>query len=317
MITTNRGYNENYYMSRRKILQDFLREEESDTLKYLDDTENLVSSTKMILNGVVTGEMDYNQIKQKLNEIEQGLSNDCNNLNKEIQKLNLKDKEIEANTLELQKQEEKNTENYLQQIDQLKVELEEKEFTIQNMERLYVELENIIKDNMQQKREQLLSLEQFDNFVAQNDKMKKECEVLENEKTKLLKEYNNLLRENLNLKSKDESFEIEKIKDVLEEISTFGNIHKQAESKIKNLQKKYDNLNEECDDICEQIKNITRTLEGLNIDNDKLIKELIIIKKEMSPYENEGVNKSFTDMYENEEWEDIPIYTISEIRKKM
>ena len=317
MITTNRGYNENYYMSRRKILQDFLREEESDTLKYIDDTENLVTSTKMILNGVVTGEMDYNQIKQKLNEIEQGLSNDCTNLNKEIQKLDLKGKEIETNTLELQKQEEKNSQNYLQQIEQLKIELEEKEFTIQNMERLYVELENIIKDNMQQKREQLLSLEQFDAFVAQNDKMKKECEILENEKTKLLKEYNNLLRENLNLKSKDESFEIEKIKDVLEEISTFGNVHKQAEAKIKNLQNKYDNLSEECNDICEQIKNITRTLEGLNIDNDKLKKELVNIKKEMSPYENEGVNKSFTDMYENEEWKDIPSYTISEIRKKM
>ena len=44
--------------------------------------------------------------------------------------------------------------------------IEDKEFTIQNMERLYVELENIIKDNMKNYREQLLSLEQFDNFMA-------------------------------------------------------------------------------------------------------------------------------------------------------
>ena len=173
-------------------------------MKYIEDTENLVSSPKMILNGVVTGEMDYNQIKEKLTEIDQELTADCNVLNKELQKLNEKDKEIEKNTLELQKQEEKCTENYLQRIEQLKNELEDKEFTIQNMERLYVELENIIKDNMAQKREQLLSLEQFDNFVAQNDKIKKECELLEEEKNKLLKEYNNLLRENLNLKSKDE-----------------------------------------------------------------------------------------------------------------
>ena len=201
MITTNRGYNENYYMNRKKILQEFLKEEEADTMKYIEDTENLVSSTKMILNGVVTGEMDYNQIKEKLTEIDQELTTDCNILNKELQKLNEKDKEIEKNTLELQKQEEKCTENYLQRIEQLKNELEDKEFTIQNMERLYVELENIIKDNMAQKREQLLSLEQFDNFVAQNDKIKKECELLEEEKNKLLKEYNNLLRENLNLKS--------------------------------------------------------------------------------------------------------------------
>ena len=50
MISTNRGFNENYIMNRKKILQEFLREEESDTMKYIDDTENLVSSTKMILN---------------------------------------------------------------------------------------------------------------------------------------------------------------------------------------------------------------------------------------------------------------------------
>ena len=52
-----------------------------------------------------------------------------------------------------------------------------------------------------------------------------------------MKEYKNLLRENLNLKSKDESFEIEKIKDVLEEISTMGNLQKGAESLIKSCKK--------------------------------------------------------------------------------
>ena len=312
MITTNRGYNENYYMNRKKILQEFLKEEEADTMKYIEDTENLVSSTKMILNGVVTGEMDYNQIKEKLTEIDQELTTDCNILNKELQKLNEKDKEIEKNTLELQKQEEKCTENYLQRIEQLKNELEDKEFTIQNMERLYVELENIIKDNMAQKREQLLSLEQFDNFVAQNDKIKKECELLEEEKNKLLKEYNNLLRENLNLKSKDESFEIEKIKDVLEEISTMGTLQKEAESRIRKLQDRYSQLSNECNDLTEQIKNITKTLEGLNIDNPRLNKELNLINKELYPYENR-LNRSFSASYENEEWKDIPVYNINEI----
>ncbi len=71
-------------MNRKKILQEFLKEEESDTMKYIEDTENLVSSTKMILNGVVTGEMDYNQIKEKLTEIDQELTADCNVLNKEL-----------------------------------------------------------------------------------------------------------------------------------------------------------------------------------------------------------------------------------------
>ena len=312
MITTNRGYNENYYMNRKKILQEFLREEETDTMKYIDDTENLVSSTKMILNGVVTGEMDFNKIKEKLTEIDQELTTDCNVLNKELQKLNEKDKEIEKNTLELQKQEEKCTENYLQRIEQLKNELEDKEFTIQNMERLYVELENIIKDNMANKREQLLTLEQFDNFVAQNDKIKKECELLEEEKNKLLKEYNNLLRENLNLKSKDESFEIEKIKDVLEEISTMGHLQKEAESRIRKLQDRYSQLSNECNDLTEQIKSITKTLEGLNIDNPRLNKELNLINKELYPYENR-LNRSFSATYENEEWKDIPVYNINEI----
>ena len=79
--------------------------------------------------------MDYNLIKEKLEEIDRDLSSDCDNLKKELQKLNDKDKEIEKNTLELQKQEEKCTENYLQRIEQLKNELEDKEFTIQNMER--------------------------------------------------------------------------------------------------------------------------------------------------------------------------------------
>ena len=312
MITTNRGYNENYYMNRKKILQEFMREEEADTMKYIEDTENLVSSTKKILNGVVTGEMNYNQIKEELTVIDQELTTDCNILNKELQKLNEKDKEIEKNTLDLQKQEEKCTENYLQRIEQLKYELEDKEFTIQNMERLYVELENIIKDNMAQKREQLLSLEQFDNFVAQNDKIKKECELLEEEKNKLLKEYNNLLRENLNLKSKDESFEIEKIKDVLEEISTMGTLQKEAESRIRKLQDRYSQLSNECNDLTEQIKSITKTLEGLNIDNPRLNKELNLINKELYPYENR-LNRSFSATYENEEWKDIPIYNINDI----
>ena len=312
MITTNRGYNENYYMNRKKILQEFMREEEADTLKYIEETENLVSSTKIILNGVVTGEMDYNQIKDKLTEIDQELTTDCNILNKELQKLNEKDKEIEKNTLDLQKQEEKCTENYLQRIEQLKYELEDKEFTIQNMERLYVELENIIKENMAQKREQLLSLEQFDNFVAQNDKIKKECQLLEEEKNKLLKEYNNLLRENLNLKSKDESFEIEKIKDVLEEISTMGTLQKEAESRIRKLQDRYSQLSNECNDLTEQIQSITKTLEGLNIDNPRLNKELNLINKELYPYENR-LNRSFSATYENEDWKDIPVYNINDI----
>ena len=313
MLTSARAYDETYYLNRKKILQDFLKDEENETMKYIDDTENLVSSTKMILKGVVTGDLDYSQIKEKLQEIDNELSNDCDNLNKELKKLEENDKEIEKNTLELQKQEIKGTDNYLQRIEQLKNELENKEFTIQNMERLYVELENIIKDNLAKGNEQLLSLEQFDNFVQQNDRIKKECELLEEQKNELLKEYNCLLKENLNLKSKDESFEIEKIKDVLEEISTMGNLHKEAESRIGKLQERYTQLTKECNDLTEQIKSITKTLEGLNIDNPRLNKELAIINNELYPYE-ERLNRSFTQMYENNDWKDIEDYYL--IKKK-
>ena len=282
MISSARQYNENYYTNRKKILQDFLKDEETETMKYIDETETLVSNTKMILKGIVTNEFDTEQIKEKLSEIDNELTNDCANLEKELQSLVNTNKEIEQKTIELQKQEEKGTESYLQKIEKLKNELEAKEFAIQNMERIYVELEDIIKTNLSKQQEPILTLEEFDDFVSQNERIKKECEELEEEKNKLLKEYNNLLRENLNLKSKDESFEIEKIKDVLEEIATMGNLQKEAETRLQKLQLRYTQLTKECNGLTEQIRNITKTLEGLNIDNPRLNKEINIINKENS-----------------------------------
>ena len=304
MISSARQYNENYYTNRKKILQDFLKDEETETMKYIDETETLVSNTKMILKGIVTNEFDTEQIKEKLSEIDNELTNDCANLEKELQSLVNTNKEIEQKTIELQKQEEKGTESYLQKIEKLKNELEAKEFAIQNMERIYVELEDIIKTNLSKQQEPILTLEEFDDFVSQNERIKKECEELEEEKNKLLKEYNNLLRENLNLKSKDESFEIEKIKDVLEEIATMGNLQKEAETRLQKLQLRYTQLTKECNGLTEQIRNITKTLEGLNIDNPRLNKEINIINKEIFPYE-QRLNRSFTAMYENEEWKDV------------
>ena len=318
MISSARQYNENYYTNRKKILQDFLKDEETETMKYIDETETLVSNTKMILKGIVTNEFDTEQIKEKLSEIDNELTNDCANLEKELQSLVNTNKEIEQKTIELQKQEEKGTESYLQKIEKLKNELEAKEFAIQNMERIYVELEDIIKTNLSKQQEPILTLEEFDDFVSQNERIKKECEELEEEKNKLLKEYNNLLREILNLKSKDESFEIEKIKDVLEEIATMGNLQKEAETRLQKLQLRYTQLTKECNGLTEQIRNITKTLEGLNIDNPRLNKEINIINKEIFPYE-QRLNRSFTAMYENEEWKDVDkiIHEIKGNQKKI
>ena len=85
------------------------------------------------------------------------------------------------------------------------------------------------------------------------------------------------------MKSKDESFEIEKIKSALEEISSMGNIHKEAEEKIHKLQMKYNELNKECDDLTKNIVKVVKNLDSLNLENHKLSKELDIIYKEVNP----------------------------------
>ena len=236
-----------------------------------------------------------------MSEIESDLNQDCMSLTQDISTLNSTDKNIEQTTLDLQKQEEKGTETYLERIEDLKKELEVKEFKIQNMERLYVELEDIIKENIRLGNEQLLTLEQFSEFVAQNDKLRDECNALEEEKKKCIEDYNNLLRENVNLRSKDESFELEKIKDALEEISTMGNLHKEAEQRINKLQEKFKEMSKECGGLTNQIMTITKNLESLNIDNVRLSKEISIINKELNP-SKKRLNRSFSEStnYEGE-----------------
>lgn len=291
---TTRPYNEAYYLTSKKLKEDFQKDEEKETMKYIDDIEQLVSSTKLVLKSLVTGELTYDGLKQRLTEIEQDLTLDCNNLDQEIKILQNTEKEIEKKTQELEKQEKEGFSHYVKKIEDLKKELEIKEFKIQNMERLYVELENIIKENIKQGNEQLLSLEQFENFIAQNEKLKEECLILENEKQRCIEEYNNLLKENISLKSKDESFELEKIKEALDEISTMGNLHKEAEQKINKLQAKYYELNKECDELTKSITKITKNLDSLNLENDRLSKELDIINNDLHPKKHKK-NKSFSN----------------------
>lgn len=297
---SSRAYNENYFASHKKILEEFLKDEENETMKYIEEIEGIVSSTKLVLKGFVSGELDYTKMKEGLLEIEHDLRMDCGNLEQEIIALNATDKYIEQTTAQLQAQEEKGTSSYLEKIETMKKDLESKEFKIQNMERLYVELENIIKENIRLNNEQLLSLEQFSEFVAQNDILKEECEFLEEEKKKCLEDYNNLLRENVNLRSKDESFEIEKIKDALVEISAMGTLHKEAENKINKLQDRYKNLTKNCENLTQQIKTITKNLESLNIDNLRLNKDIALINKELFPT-RKRLNKSFTESTTYEE----------------
>lgn len=311
---TTRAYNENYYLSRKKILEDFLKDEENETMKYIDDIEQLVGSTKLVLKGLVSGDLDYTKLKEKLHDIENDLSNDCGSLEADISTLNSTDKNIEQTTVDLQKQEEKGTSSYLDKIEDLKKELEIKEFKIQNMERLYVELENIIKENIKVGNDQLLSLEQFAEFVSQNEKLKEECELLDEEKKQCLEDYNNLLRENVNLRSKDESFELEKVKDALEEIATMGNLHKEAELRINKLQDRFKELNKECNNLTHQITSITKNLESLNIDNHRLNKELALINKELYP-SRKRLNRSFSEYIREED--SIVAYSVTELNPQI
>ena len=277
MVTT-RQYNENYYISRKKILDDFFQEEEKENLIYIESIENLVSSTKVSLKNVVMGECTYNALKDKIELMEKELNSSCENFIQSISTLNETQKNIEISTNDLQKQEEQSIYHNKDKLDDMKRQMELKEFKIQNMERLYMELENIIKENIKNNNEQLLTLDQFVEFICQNDKLKDECYLLETEKRNLLEDYNNLVRENVNLRSKDESFELEKVKFVLEEISSTGTLHSEAELKINSLQSKYSELNKDSNYLNEQILLMSNKIESLNFDNVRVNKDLTNIK---------------------------------------
>ena len=300
MVTT-RQYNENYYISRKKILDDFFQEEEKENLIYIESIENLVSSTKVSLKNVVMGECTYNALKDKIELMEKELNSSCENFIQSISTLNETQKNIEISTNDLQKQEEQSIYHNKDKLDDMKRQMELKEFKIQNMERLYMELENIIKENIKNNNEQLLTLDQFVEFICQNDKLKDECYLLETEKRNLLEDYNNLVRENVNLRSKDESFELEKVKFVLEEISSTGTLHSEAELKINSLQSKYSELNKDSNYLNEQILLMSNKIESLNFDNVRVNKDLsnIKINDKLNNHSFDQANESESKKEEN------------------
>lgn len=299
MVTT-RQYNENYYISRKKILDEFFKEEEKENLTYIESIENIVSTTKVSLKSVVMGECSYNAIKDKLELMEKDLGASCEHFIKSISTLNDTEKSIELSTIDNQKLEETSIYQNKDKLDDLKRQMEYKEFKIQNMERLYIELENIIKENIKTNNEQLLTLEQFVEFIKQNERIREECEQLELEKKNLLEDYNILLRENVNLRSKDESFEIEKVKFALEEISNLGSLHAEAELKINSLQSKFSDLNLEYNCLNEQISAINKTLESLNFEDPRHKKDLIMTNKDNRNKNNSLDEANGTDLFKDD-----------------
>ena len=183
-----------------------MKDEENENLKYIEETESLVSQTKMFLKDLLSGQVDFDILNDQLEDIQTELENDCNVMKGEINTLKTMDENIEKQIENLQKEEENGSKEYMNKINSLKNELESKEFTIQNMERLYIELEDVIKDNIQKGNDQLLTMEQFSDFLNQNVRLKEEIKVLEQEKLQLDEKYSKILKENVSLRKNDEEY---------------------------------------------------------------------------------------------------------------
>ena len=291
------AYSENYFTSRKKILNDYLQDEESENIKYIQETENLVSQTKMFLKDLIGNQVDFDTLNEQLKDIELELQNDCNVMKGDLETLKAMEKSVEKQILEAQKEEENETKEYMRKIDALKLELESKEFTIQNMERLYIELENVIKGNIQNGNEELLTMEQFNDFLSQNLHLKEEIKSLEKKKEKLDDEYNKLLKANLDLRKNDENFEIEKIKEILDEFEFVEKNNKEknnAKIKLNKLRNQYKEINAECQELTNKIKKLITNLKGLNICNKTYNDQLNLIEKEINNIRNNKMQRSFS-----------------------
>ena len=295
------NYNENYFTTRKKILNDFMKDEENENLKYIEETESLVSQTKMFLKDLLSGQVDFDILNDQLEDIQTELENDCNVMKGEISTLKALDENIEKQISNLQKEEENGSKEYMNKIESLKNELESKEFTIQNMERLYIELEDVIKDNIQKGNEQLLTMEQFSDFLNQNVRLKEEIKLLEQEKIKLDEKYSQVLKENVTLRKNDEEYDKQKIEEILnyfdsKEKNKAGK--EEALKKINEYKKKQDKLNEEYDNIKNKIEKLISSLKGLNIESKNFNIHLDNIKNELMAGEIESFqrkrNKSFS-----------------------
>ena len=277
------NYNENYFTTRKKILNDFMKDEENENLKYIQETESLVSQTKMFLKDLLSGQVDFDILNDQLEDIQTELESDCNIMKGEINTLKAMDESIEKQISVLQKEEENGSNEYKNKINSLKNELESKEFTIQNMERLYIELEDVIKDNIQKGNEQLLTMEQFSNFLNQNVRLKDEIKELEQEKMKLDEKYSQVLKENVLLRKKDEEYDKQKIDEILKSYDKEKNKTGKDEAikKINEYQNKQKKLNKEYNDIKEKIENLILTLKGLNIESNNFNQHLDNIKNEL------------------------------------
>ena len=277
------NYNENYFTTRKKILNDFMKDEENENLKYIQETESLVSQTKMFLKDLLNGQVDFDILNDQLEDIQTELESDCNVMKGEINTLKAMDESIEKQISQLQKEEENGSNEYKNKINSLKNELESKEFTIQNMERLYIELEDVIKDNIQQGNEQLLTMEQFSNFLNQNVKLKDDIKQLEQEKIKLDEEYSQVLKENVMLRKEDEEYDKAKLEEIMKSYDKEKNKTGKDEAlkKINEYKIKQQKVNNEYEEVKGKIEQTLLVLKGIDIDNKNFNEHLRNIENEL------------------------------------
>ena len=292
--TGGQNYNENYFTTRRKLLNDFMKDEETENLKYIEEIESLVSQTKMFLKDLLSGQVDFDILNDQLEDIQTELENDCSIMKGEIATLQTVDANIENQISNLQKEEELATKNYMTKIQNLKNDLESKEFTIQNMERLYIELEDVIKDNIQKGNEQLLTMEQFSDFLGQNNRLKEDIKFLEKEKSRLDGEYNKVLKKNVELRKNNEEFQRKEIQQIINSIKNEEknkDVKNENLKKIDDLQKKEQKLFLEYENIKNKVEILIRGLRGLDLENQNFNAHLNNIKNELEENENNLMKK--------------------------
>lgn len=284
----------------KEILKEFLINEEKDNLKNMNLSESLITGTKKIIEVLIGENYDYTMLSMYLEELQDLLSNEDESLDSSIKELSKIESKLNEELIEIQSGNEKKIEQFMSKMEGLKKKEENKDMEMNLIEKKYKELSGILKSYAFNPK---LCSKHLNIFFEENNLLKAQVEKLKKTKEDLIMNYKRILRENLNHKAATEQFDFKKINDFLEEISTEDNLRNHRQ-RIKELDNAYYDVVDQYNALVEQISNVVRSLEGLNIDNPRLDKELEIINKEMYTG-NKRLNRSFTQMYENPDWDEI------------
>ena len=307
-VTTNQNLsntNENSFTSNRKrLLDDFTRDEEQEKQKYIQEAESLVVKTKSFIKDLMGDKVNFDSLTKQLDLIENELSNNCNKINKEISLLELRQNSLKKRIANLQNDDMKSNNIFKEKINTLQSDLKSKEKTIQNMERIYIELENLIQSNIDNENEDLLTMEQFTDFVSQNQRLKDEIKIMENEKISIEGKYNKALKENLILRKNDEKYENEFLEKLINEVEKKEKnkcVRDDLLKGIKETCEKRKSLDENCNQIENKILKLLNNLKGINIDDYYFNLHLLNISYEIMDNMFPKIEKSKSFSYKKRE----------------